>query len=79
MGGVEYQGISKEGQTVLSRLMESLIWQLPAGFMALRGKGSERDNGLCSPQFLTVQPLSVCCSCPSSCHPSAGAQRSESE
>ena len=31
LGGAEFLGISKEGQTVLARLMESQIWHHLAG------------------------------------------------
>ena len=31
MGGAEPQGITRAGQTMLARLMESYIWHLPAG------------------------------------------------
>ena len=37
MGGVESLGMSKAGQTVLARLMESQIWHKLAGFVALSG------------------------------------------
>ena len=39
MGGTESQGISRTGQTVLARLMESQIWHPPDGSVALWGKG----------------------------------------
>ena len=35
MGGTESQGISRVGQTVLTRLMESQIWYPPAGSVAV--------------------------------------------
>ena len=41
MGGMEPQGISRVGQTVLARLMESQIWHQPAGSVSLLGEGSE--------------------------------------
>ena len=33
MGGTESLGISKVGQTVFARLMESQIWHQPTGFV----------------------------------------------
>ena len=33
MGGTEFQRISRVRQTVLTRLMESEIWYLPAGYV----------------------------------------------
>ena len=68
LGGAESLGISKAGQTVIARLVESQIWHQPA-------RALERDNGLCSPQRQTLQPLPVFHWCPSSCHPGTGAQR----
>ena len=44
MGGMESLGISKAGQTVLARLMESQIWYQPA----VLGEGIETGSGLCS-------------------------------
>ena len=44
LGGVESQGISRVGQTVLARLMESQIWHQPAGSMALQEDGSEKGQ-----------------------------------
>ena len=41
---MESQGISKAGQTVLDRLMESQIWYLPAISVALLGEGSEKGQ-----------------------------------
>ena len=35
LGGVESQGISRVGQTVLARLIEFQIWHPPAGSVAL--------------------------------------------
>ena len=35
LGGMEPQGISRTGQTVLTRLMESQIWHLPTSSVAL--------------------------------------------
>ena len=61
MDGTEPQEISRVGQTVLVRLMESQIWHPPAGPVALWGEGSE--NGQWSlPTFLSGRKLS-----PSSC------------
>ena len=37
-------GILKVGQTVLARLMESLIWQQPGGSVALHGEGLEKGQ-----------------------------------
>ena len=59
MGGT--QEISRTVQTVLARLMESQIWQLPAGSVALWGKVSEKEQWLL-PTFLSGRRLS-----PSSC------------
>ena len=42
LGGAESLWISKLGETVLARLMESQIWHPPAGSVVLWGKGSER-------------------------------------
>ena len=39
LGGAESLGISKVGQTVLARLMESQIWHQ---LVALLGEGSEK-------------------------------------
>ena len=47
MGGIESQGISSAGQTVLAKLMESKIWHLSASSMALWVQ--KRGNGLCPP------------------------------
>ena len=44
LGGVEPLGISKAGQTVLARLMESQIWHQLAGSVALLEEGSERGQ-----------------------------------
>ena len=38
---MEPQGISRVGQTVLARLMESQIWHQPAGSVSLLREGSE--------------------------------------
>ena len=46
LGGVESLGISRAGQTVLARLMESQIWHQLSGSV---GGGFRKDNGLCSP------------------------------
>ena len=43
LGWAEPQGITMVEQSVLARLMESQKWRLPAGSMALRGKGSENE------------------------------------
>ena len=71
LGGTESLGISRMGQTVLARLMESQIQHQSAGSVALCGEGSEKgqwclpDNSVspCIQQVL------------SSCYGSAGAQR----
>ena len=73
---------------VLARLVESQIWHLPSGSVALWGKVQKRDNGLCppfsvwekavpqhSPWCQILQFFPVCCWCLSSCYPVAGAQR----
>ena len=52
LGETESQGISKTGQMVLVRLLESQIWHLPAGSVDLwicGGRVQKRDNGLCLP------------------------------
>ena len=51
MGGMVSQGISKAGQPVLVRFMESQIQHLPAGSVALYGEGSEIGQEL----LLTLQ------------------------
>ena len=42
VGGIEPQGISRVGQTVLARLMESQIWNQLASSVTLSGEGSEK-------------------------------------
>ena len=42
LGGEESLGISKVGQTVLARLMESQIWHQLASSVALWGEGLEK-------------------------------------
>ena len=54
-GGTESQGISKVGKTVSTRLMESQIWHLPAGSVALWGEGSEKG------QWPLLASLGECC------------------
>ena len=44
LGGAESLGISKVGQTVSARLMESQIWHQPASSMALPRVGSEKKQ-----------------------------------
>ena len=44
LGGTESLGISKMGQIVLARLMESQIWHQLAGSVALCGEGSEKGQ-----------------------------------
>ena len=38
LGGMESQGISRAGQTVLARLMKSQIWNQPASSVGLWGR-----------------------------------------
>ena len=54
--GPEPLGMSKVGQTVLARLMESQIGYLHAGSVALLGEGSERGQGPL-PAFLSGRRL----------------------
>ena len=61
LGGTESQGISRAGQTVVARLMESQIWHQPASSVALWGEGSEKGQWPL-PAFLSERKLS-----PSSC------------
>ena len=44
LGGSVSQGISRAGQRVLARLMESQIWHLPAGSVALWGRGFRKGT-----------------------------------
>ena len=44
LGGAESLGISKEGQTVLARLMETRIWHQLAGSVPLWGEGLEKGQ-----------------------------------
>ena len=44
LGGVESQGISKVGQKVLSRLMESHKWHQLASSVTLWGESSEKGQ-----------------------------------
>ena len=44
LGQVESQGISKAGQTVLARVMESQLWHQIAGSMVLCGEGLEKGQ-----------------------------------
>ena len=46
MGGAESLGISKVGQTVLARLMESHMWHQFATSVALWGEGLEKGQWL---------------------------------
>ena len=59
LGGTESQGISKAGQRVLARLMESHIWHWPAssGSVALLWEGSEKGQWPL-PAFLSGRKLS---------------------
>ena len=52
MGGAESLGISRVGQTVLARLMESQIWHQLASFVALWVEGLEKGQWL----LLTLMP-----------------------
>ena len=56
LGGVESLGISKAGQTVLARLMESQIWHQLAGSGAVLGKGLEKGQW---PLLAPMQDTSV--------------------
>ena len=59
LGGMKSQGISRVGQTVLARLMESQIWHLPAGFVALCvGVGDSEKGQWPLPIFLSRRKLS---------------------
>ena len=44
MGGMEPQGISSVGSTVLARAMESQLWHLTAGSVSVRREGSEKEQ-----------------------------------
>ena len=44
LGEMEPQGISRVGQTVVARLMESQIWHPPAGSVALWREDSEKGT-----------------------------------
>ena len=44
LGGPESLGISKAGQTLLPKLMESQIWHQLAGSVALCGEGLEKGQ-----------------------------------
>ena len=59
MGGTELLGISRAGQTVLARLMESQIRHLPSGSVSLLGEGLEKGQWLL-PAFLSGSKLSPC-------------------
>ena len=69
LSGVESLGISKMGQIVLARLMESQIWH-QLGSVVLWGEGLEKGQWplLTLMQFLPVRHWYF-----SSCHPVAGA------
>ena len=72
-GGAESLGISKAGQTLLARLMESQIWHQPVGSVALLGEDLEKGQWplltlmpdisvlACMP-LLTFKLLPWCCS-----------------
>ena len=77
MGGMEPQGISRVGQIVFARLMESQIPHPPAGFVDLWGKGSEKRLSVwmiavpqLSPGCQILLFLLICHWCLSSCYPS---------
>ena len=57
LGGMEPQGISRMGQTVLARLMEYQIWHQPVGFVSLLGEGSPKGQWPL-PAFLFGKKLS---------------------
>ena len=62
MGGSELAGteslvISSVGQTAVAKLMESQIWRLPVGSVALSGEGSVKGQWLL-PIFLSGRKLS---------------------
>ena len=44
MGGMVSRGISMVVQTVFAKLMESQIWHLPSGSVALGVEGSEKGH-----------------------------------
>ena len=52
LGGAESLRISKVGQTVFSRLMESQIWHQPASSVAVQGESSEKGQW----PLLTLMP-----------------------
>ena len=58
LGGMEPQGISGVVKTVLASLIESQIWHLSAGSMALLGEGSEKGQWRL-PTFLSGRKLSA--------------------
>ena len=88
LGGMESQGISKAGQTVLVRLMESLMWHPPPGSVDLWEESSEKGQWSLWPHCLggekavphvspgcqTLQFLAVYHCCLSSCYCGAWAQ-----
>ena len=49
LGGTESLGISRVGQTVLAKWMESQIWHQPSSSVSLWGRVQKRDNDFCSP------------------------------
>ena len=58
LGGTESQGISRAGQTVLDRLIETQMWHLPAGSVALCGAGGSEKGQCLLPTFLWGRKLS---------------------
>ena len=54
----QFQYISSVGQTELARFLESQIWHLPAGSVALCGEGSKKVQWLL-PAFLSGRKLSL--------------------
>ena len=67
LGGAESLGISKVGQTVLARLMESQIWHQLAGSLALWEEGLGKGQwpllalvpGTSIPPFMLLVPLKL--------------------
>ena len=49
MGGMESQRITRDGQTVLPKFMESQIWHPPAGLWLCGRRVLKRNNHLCLP------------------------------
>ena len=49
LSGAESLGMSKAGQAVLARLMESHIWHQLAGSVSGGERTQKRENGFCLP------------------------------